>query len=444
MYIEDEKDSFQEVTESGLYKVINKAGDLIDAFVFVGPVSIDAVKTSRGGSTSKLIVSKGSKKFTSTQGDVFYRAIRESKKVTEKNDKDLLTDGAKGFDSLAVDKTYLLVGEDFSVYGPFEVRNKTRDNGRTTVSVRQSYGCCCGGSYQTVNLRSIKLKDAKVDRAGDTVYVPDSYKFIEIKESGYYMDDDDVEIRPGDFSTVIDALSDKGGLKAIFEKSNNDLVASIEDKSASFSNRGDFVFYLCDTMRLPLVSSEKIASKLIEGKRPFQAIFMPKVAAGGYPEVVDPNTATGATREGTPIEEEGTYSQEMIPPSPPQVPATDPSFGSWDQPSSEDLSLLERASNSNSREVFDPAMIGILVRTTRAESIVQEYIPEFVDNLDRMIRLLLLFYWHNADFADSYGIDEMADFEDLLLSTIKTTGKTILFLKQKAVESSSGATDVLA
>ena len=442
-YIEDEKDSFQEVTESGLYNVLNRAGDLIEAFVLVGPVSIDAVNTSRGGSTGKLIIAKGSKNFFGTKGEVFYRTVRESKKVTDKSDRDLLTDGGKGFDSLSVDKTYVLVGDDFSVYGPFEVRDKSREGGRTTVVVRQAYcGCCCGGGYETINLRSIKLEKAKIDRAGNTVYVPDTYKFIEVKESGYYMEDDETDVRPGDFATVVDALSSKGGLKAIFEKSNNDLVASVEDKTASFTNRGDFVFYLCDTMRLPLVTSEKIASKLIDGGRSFQAVFMPKVA-GSSPDVIDPNTAYGATRDGTPMETEGTYNQQMIPPNPPQIPATDPSFGSWDQPSSEDMGLLERASNSNSREVFDPAMIGILVRTTRAESIVQEYIPEFVDNLDRMIRLLLLFYWHNAEFADSYGIDEMADFEDLLQSTIKTTGKTILFLKQKSVESSTGATDVL-
>jgi len=441
-YIEDEKDTFQEITESGLYKILNRQGELTEAFVLVGPVAIDAVNTSRGGKGKLIVAKNSSKNFLGTEEEVFHRTVRETKKVTDKSDKDLLTDGGKGFDSLTVNKSYILVGEDFSVYGPFEVRNKSKDGGKTTVTVRQSCSGCCGSwSGDTVNLRSIKLENAKIDRAGNTVYVPDGYKFIEVKESGYYMEDDETDIRPGNFSTVIDALSNKGGLKAIFEKSNNDLVSSIEGKTASFSNRGDFVFYLCDTMRLPVVMSEKIASRLIEGGRPFKAVFMPKTAA---PEVVDPNTAYGATRDGTPMETEATYNQEMIPASPPETPATDPSFGSWDQPSSEDLSLLERAANSNSREVFDPAMIGILVRTTRAESIVQEYIPEFVDNLDRMIRLLLLFYWHNAEFADDYGIDEMAEFEDLLQSTINSTGKTILFLKQKSVGSSSGMTDVLA
>jgi hypothetical protein len=54
-----------------------------------------------------------------------------------------------------------------------------------------------------------------------------------------------------------------------------------------------------------------------------------------------------------------------------------------------------------------------------------------------------MFYWHNSDFAEQYGIDEMADFEDLLLSTIKSTAKIVLFLKQRSVENSTTSTDAL-
>jgi hypothetical protein len=133
----------------------------------------------------------------------------------------------------------------------------------------------------------------------------------------------------------------------------------------------------------------------------------------------------------------------MIPASTGPQPATEQGIGDWNQPSADDIDFLQRASDSNSRQVFDPAMIGVMVRTSRSQAIVADYIPELVDNLDRMCRLILLFYWHNAEFADEYGIDEMADFEDLILSTIKSTSKVVLFLKQKAVESSTGQTDVL-
>jgi hypothetical protein len=440
MYLEDEKDSFQAVTESGKYKILNKSGDLVEALVFVGPIAIDAVGSSRGGANSKIVINPSTKSYVDTCGEVYFRNSQDTVKASEEIGKKMLVEGGQEFGSMSVGNTYLIVGGDQTSYGPFEVLDKVKDNGATTVSVRQSY-CCCGGSYNTVNIRPVDLENNSISRAGDTIYVPKGYKFLEVKEVGY-KNEDTVNIRPGDFSTVIDALTAKGGLKAIFEKSNNDLVTSIEGKTASFTNRGDFVYYLCDTMSLPLVSSEKIASKLIdEGVRSFKAVFMPKTAA--YPDIVDPNTSDGVMRDGTPQQMQAGESQTMVPSTPADIPATDPMFGTWDKANPQELSLLERASNADSREVFDPAMIGILVRTTRAESIVQEYIPEFIDNLDRMIRLLLLFYWHNAEFADNYGIDEMADFEDLLLSTIKTTGKTILFLKQKSVESSSGMTDVL-
>jgi uncharacterized FAD-dependent dehydrogenase len=87
-------------------------------------------------------------------------------------------------------------------------------------------------------------------------------------------------------------------------------------------------------------------------------------------------------------------------------------IGLWNQITDEDLKFLERASDSNSRQVFDPAMIGVIVRTSRSQSIVQEYIPELVDNLDRMFtgitdNMLLYgleakFYANKPKFIDKY------------------------------------------
>jgi len=439
MYIEDEKDTFQEVTESGIYNILTVEGKLTEAFVFVGCLTMDAIGTSRGGTRFKFIRSKSGVSHTSTIDGVYYRASRDQKLGDDFRKS--ITDGGKPFSSIAVGKSYIMVGDDFSSYGSFTVKNKSTENGKTTLSIMQDYcRCCMYGGSDRLNLRHVDL-DGKLERAGNTIYVTNEYKFLEIDAYHERDKDEDINLLPGDFSTVVDALSHKGGLKAIFEKSNKDVKVSVEGKTASFNDRGDFVFYLCDTMRLPVVSSEKLASRMFDdGSLSMRAVFMPKIA---YPVMQDPATDAGVTRAGIPQEMQGSETQQMVEPTPQGPPATDQQFGSWDGPSKEDMEMLERAADSDSREVFDPAMIGILVRTTRSEAMVQEYIPEFVDNLDRMIRLLLLFYWHNADFAENYGIDEMAKFEDLLLSTIKTTGKTILFLKQKSVESSSGSTDVL-
>jgi hypothetical protein len=437
MYLDDKQERFHDVTESGLYNILNESGQLVEAYVFIAPLPIDAIGSSSGGS-GKLIVSKKNKIYRHTYSSVYCITSPQEKSVNDKTDKESLFSEGGSINSVTIGKVYLLVCDDMTAYGPFEVEDKIRDNGKVTIVARQDYSCgCYCGHYDQVKIRSIDLNVRRIDRAGDTIYVPKCFKFLEVRPYKY-SDKNLIDIRPGTFSTVIDALSAKGGLKAIFEKRDREIKSVIEDKSASFNNRGDFVFYLCDTMKLPLVSAEKIASALDGNRAEVRAVFMPKVA---FPQLPNPSTSVGTTKGGIPEEMQASESQRATDPVY-QQPATDQEFGKWDQPSKEELDLLERASNSDSREVFDPAMIGIIVRTSRAQSMVQEYIPEFVDNLDRMIRLLLLFYWHNAEFAEAYGIDQMADFEDLLSSTIKNTSKTILFLKQKSIESSSGGTDI--
>lgn len=107
--------------------------------------------------------------------------------------------------------------------------------------------------------------------------------------------------------------------------------------------------------------------------------------------------------------------------------------------------VMERASQSGVKQVFDPAMVAMLLRTNRVQMQVEsDYLPLLEKGVDRMCRLLLLFYWHNSDFSENYGQDELAEFEDVLLTSIKTVGQLTLFLRQKAVGSTSSGIDAFA
>jgi len=232
----------------------------------------------------------------------------------------------------------------------------------------------------------------------------------------------------------------------VIEKSASfDVKVCLYDVSKTFRERGEVVLDLMSRANLSESAAEKFAAEIFEKKagRATGWTLPRSQVKFAYPDMMDPQGYMGAGRDGTPEQTEQAERQEMIPASTGPQPATEQGIGDWNQPSADDIDFLQRASDSNSRQVFDPAMIGVMVRTSRSQAIVADYIPELVDNLDRMCRLILLFYWHNAEFADEYGIDEMADFEDLILSTIKSTSKVVLFLKQKAVESSTGQTDVL-
>ena len=439
--IEEENERFHEVTESGVYKILNREGKLVEAVVFVGVTPLGAVGSSSGGWSTKLVVDPSNGTFVEAK-DVFYRTGNEISSVDKKQKEEILS-SAKSVTSAIPNERYILISPNFEVYGPFKVDNKTKVDGKTTLMCSPSYGfdfyCDCN-CREDIKIKEVGGDTTRIGRVGNVVYVPSSFRLFKLNGDRYWNSKEIKKVTPGSFSGVLEALTRSGAEKVLFEKEAMDAKVLHNDVASSFSDRGDFVFHLCKNFDFAVETSEKIASELWDKKkRQLSVAFLRKRA---YPEVPDPNVAAGTARDGTPQEQQASATEKMLPATQAQLPATDPSFGMWKQPTPEDIAFLERAADSNSREVFDPAMVGILVRTTRSQSIVQEYIPEFVDNLDRMIRLLLLFYWHNAEFAENYGIDQMAEFEDLLLSTIKNTGKTILFLKQKAVDSSKGKSDI--
>lgn len=116
----------------------------------------------------------------------------------------------------------------------------------------------------------------------------------------------------------------------------------------------------------------------------------------------------------------------------------------WDKIKNQDLQFLMRVAESGSKPVLETSVINLLLRSNRTSNQIAEWLPDFVNSLDSKCRLLLSFYWHNSDFAEDYGKDEMAEFEDVLLDSIKIDGQLILFLKQRAGESSSSKIDAFA
>ena len=95
--------------------------------------------------------------------------------------------------------------------------------------------------------------------------------------------------------------------------------------------------------------------------------------------------------------------------------------------------LAEQASQSGQKTVFDHAAIGGLSKTYDSSAVIDTMLPDLYKALDRLGRILFLFYWKNAEFAERYGSDDLADMEDLLRSTFKSYGSLVLKLKQKAI-----------
>jgi hypothetical protein len=99
-----------------------------------------------------------------------------------------------------------------------------------------------------------------------------------------------------------------------------------------------------------------------------------------------------------------------------------------------DVQKILDAANSGQKEVFDTAMIGGMLRAVRDDSLVDRYMGELTKGLDKLGRILFMFYWHGDRFADRYGKSDMPELEDALRNAFEMLGDVILFLKQKTID----------
>lgn len=95
--------------------------------------------------------------------------------------------------------------------------------------------------------------------------------------------------------------------------------------------------------------------------------------------------------------------------------------------------LAEQAAAAGQKHVFDQAAVGGLSKVYDTSAVVDSYIPNFMDSLDRLGRVLFLFYWKHDDFTNRYGSDDVVEMEDRLRGVFKQFGDLTLKLKEKAV-----------
>lgn len=101
--------------------------------------------------------------------------------------------------------------------------------------------------------------------------------------------------------------------------------------------------------------------------------------------------------------------------------------------------LAQDAAASGQKEVFDLAAIGGLAKVYDTGDVVDTYLPELMQAIDRMGRILFLYYWRHDDFVERYGTDKVVEMEDTLRSTFKSLGSLTLDLRKKAVGQGDGS-----
>jgi hypothetical protein len=90
--------------------------------------------------------------------------------------------------------------------------------------------------------------------------------------------------------------------------------------------------------------------------------------------------------------------------------------------------LAQFAQQNGTRNMVDHGVVGLLINTYDASSMVSKYIPKLEEGLDHFGRLIFLFHWKPSDFEKLYGTDDMSSIESNLVSQFHSYGDILLEL----------------
>lgn len=94
----------------------------------------------------------------------------------------------------------------------------------------------------------------------------------------------------------------------------------------------------------------------------------------------------------------------------------------------------QQAAEQGQKEVMDTSVISGLIKTMDVDTVVDNYIGDLMLGLDRVGRIMFMFYWHWDKFKERYGQQDMPELEDNLKNVFDNLGDLTIFLKQKTIE----------
>jgi hypothetical protein len=97
----------------------------------------------------------------------------------------------------------------------------------------------------------------------------------------------------------------------------------------------------------------------------------------------------------------------------------------------EAIEQAQQASAAGIKEVFDVSVIESLLDIADVGELRRDYITDMIRGMDKVGRMLFIYYWHNDEFEDRYGKEDMIKLEDTLKQVFQSTGDLVLFLKEK-------------
>lgn len=476
--IKKQTESLTNPTSTGVYEVLTKPGKLERCLVLCNPM------TGMGRKEVAVVVRlSGDKPWIETHPS----------RIFARSDTDYTRDFAEWFDSLSESgsaekgedpdrgQATIAISPRRDGTMPFSVERYIGDEiGRKSAVIRFHRGsvmaagvgpCATSAKHQTLtrtprdndrpqdnprpfgadSTREYSMNDATIlhiqgrpgpgfRAAGSDLYVPEHFKMFKVGRGAYRNGEDFVL---GNYVDVTHDFYEKTAeLKVYNDGAGMQVNGERMQKKAA-------IIHLVTRHGL----SETAARGLIDETKPYRKTVvrvkyaspyedMIRNAPGAPPMQEPPYDHDDVMGSGLPTQTPWEYNQvvpetesnrERVPLYQQQAMGGPPTGGMPSPMPQSDAQLVQDAASLGQKEVFDTAMIGSLLNTTRDDLLIDRYIPRLSTALDAVGRLLLAYYWHQEEFAERYGKSDMPDMEDTLRNVFESLGDLVLKLKEKAV-----------
>lgn len=459
--------------ETGLHTVLEQPGEFSEMIVITAPHS------GRGRENFCVVVRKSAPKN--------WKNLHRTNLWVKANDNDKTAwakyvDGLSDRQSLSKGGTYLLVHANGSGTCAFEVVEDYGD-GLYSVNWKDYLSWRDRPALPHTDYKTDSLSDCNSFRArlrfnknagsglrsvNGELIVPESYKVIKLKdppkpkkershtlscfEIGFDGDSeagsDEQPIKPGNLADIQVMLRKEASAVEIFD--HGPTVRIVSPLGTQHLNKTAALISLVRDHGLregpARLMLQKAAERTLHRKT---AEFLVKYAYGYGPNVSGLEGGPNAPPYPPPeygVEPVGHESVQSIYPQEEVYPVpeldsglTDPSiYDPFYMPDPQTTQVAQQAALSGQKEVFDTSMFSGILKSVGQAELVDKRLGDIMKALDAYGNLLMAFYWHQEDFKNRYGADELPELEDGLRNTFQAIGDSALTLLEKDVRGLTG------
>lgn len=443
---------------SGRYKVIMRSGAQVPMYVLPQPFR------SSEPTLAVAVDPDNGRFFTAKTNNIFAQFTADDT-ADQSSESDNIYDKAGQLGDMNIGDVYILVDEKLNSSLPFRIEAVVQE-GDDTVRLKikwltrtppgVDYDDLVSPVYDSNNAGFETYRDSymfPVDRTGNlkksrnNIVVPTkTFKAFKLQDSGdlnmsEYERADDPFV-PADQSDIDQLMQKAGAHRLRVESMGGGEFTIMLDGNIDQSAVG----YKTASVRLVRdygLSPDDAEEVLKEADREYKSAKLVKFAQVMMPPPqmpqpgVDPTTGQMVTYPETQTVEGQTYGVPQ--PNQDMGPGGDFNLGSQEArqlgqlPTDVNI-MAQQAANTGQQQVFDNGLIGGLAETYDVSAAIDSYIPEMLKALDRVGRILFLFYWKNEEFSERYGDQDITEMEDHLRAVFKSYGDLVLKLRQKTIE----------